>query len=150
MRILLLICLFFHTMTSCKIKAQSEKRKETINQVITVLKQGDAKEVIKLIDTTSFPYSEEILTSNVNYVYQQFKKCSIHLSDSSITIKQIMPHFEEYTLPFCRGENGELIDDSFDILLTFSDLSNENRIKNFEINTYNKVYEPIYSPINKN
>lgn len=143
---LIILMIVVSGLCNCTIKAQSEKRKELINKVITAIEQYDTTQLKELLDSSCFSFwGKEDVWNKVEYAHNRFKVCNALIIDSSIKINKKLPHFEEYIIPFCRDKDGKIIEDSFDLLLTFSDFLND-KIKNFNIDIYREP-KPTVAPL---
>jgi hypothetical protein len=133
---------------SCKTKKQTSKRTELINKFISAVQNYDTAKLYKIVDTSSYfnVQDKEGFLYLVGYVNSRLKVCSANVIDSNIKIKEVPVHSKEYIVPFCRGKNGEIVYDSFDLLFTFTDYDNDEMIHYIDVVKYRHNVTPT-SPL---
>ena len=134
--------------SSCKTKAQIDKRKELINKFIVAVQKSDTATLYEIIDTSSYfnLQDKEGFLFLVNYANDRFKVCGINIADSSIKAREVPVNSTEYIVPFCRGKNGEILYDSFDLLFTFTDYDNDEIIDYIDVKKYRLNVAPTKPP----
>lgn len=130
--------IIFSLVSGCIIKPNSDKRKEIIAKFISAAKNFDTTEIYTLIDTSSYfkVQDKDGLLYQIDYLNRRFKVCESKITDSLIKIRESSVHSNEYVLPFCRNEKGEVNDDSFDLIFTFTNYGNEEKIHYLDIVKY--------------
>jgi hypothetical protein len=143
--ILLIAGLFF---CKCKPASRTQKRKELISKIIIAIEKYDTAQLYLLLDTgIAFKVDDrEGFLSKVEYASHKFRICSSKVADTSIKLRPVPVYSQEYMLPFCRGINGEVMDDSFDILITFADYKDDRKVQGIDIVKYGKKMTRTIAP----
>jgi len=138
-------------LSSCRTNAQEDKRRRLINNFIAAVNINDTTRLYELLDTNNtFKILEkEGFLFEINYVNGRFKECGNNVMDSGIKINEFSSYSKQYVLPFCRGKNGEIIYDSFDLLFTFSEYDVDEKIQFFNVKKYRLLdVKPTTAPPN--
>jgi hypothetical protein len=137
--------------SSCSTKNKIDKRKELISKFISSAAEYDTTKLYEIVDTSSYfrIQSKEGFLFQVGYINSRFKECGATFIDSAIKIREVPVNSKEYIIPFCRGKNNEVINDSFDLLFTFTDYDDDEKIHYIDINKYRGNVRPTISPPNQ-
>jgi hypothetical protein len=130
---------------SCNTRTSSQERKDLINRFITAVEKYDTAALYNLLDTGSYfkVDDKEGLWNKIEYMNRQFKTCGSSVRDSAIKIRKAPVNNEEYLFRFCRGQNGELLGNSFDLVFTFEEYKNNRKIHFIDLVTFRKTITPI-------
>ena len=125
-------------------KVDSNSRDVIIKKAIAAISINDSIELFRLIDTSyCFDiYGKDGFISLLDFAYNRFKVCNSSIHDSLIKTREKQQGLIEYALPFCREGNGEVVNGSFDLLFSFSDYSNEDKILFMDILKYRQEIKP--------
>lgn len=148
MKKIVVILVATNLLSACKTVGQKEKRMTLINDFILAVSNNDTASLFTLVDTSAYFHvqTKEGFLFDIKYLNSRWQSCGRKFSDSSISIKEVPVYSKEYTIPFCRGKNGEIIYDSFDLLFTFADYDNDRKIHFIEVVKYKRDSTPIESP----
>lgn len=135
-------------LNSCKIKAQSDKRKELIKSFISAAEKYDTIKLYTIVDTSLYfsIQDKEGFLYTIAYLNKRFKECRTNVIDSSIKIKEMPVHSKQYTVPFCRGINDVVVYDSFDLIFTFTEYGNDEKIRYIDVTKYRQSITPTIAP----
>lgn len=124
------------TISSCNSEAQIDKRKSLINKVTIAIEKYDTIQLYRLIDTSSYfkVQDKEEFLYQIQYVNSRFKECGRNIIDSNIIIREVPVNSKEYILPFCRGKDGNVLNNSFDLVFTFTDYDNDEVVHFINVN----------------
>lgn len=133
---------------SCKIKAQTDKRKELINSFVSAVAKYDTLKLYEIVDTSLYfsVQDKEDFLYTVTYLNKRFKECGSNIIDSSIRIKEMPVHSKQYIVPFCRGKNEVVVYDSFDLVFTFTEYGSDEKIRYIDVTKYRQSITPTIAP----
>ena len=145
--IALLISIIFIT-SGCNTKNKIDKRKELISKFVSASAEYDTTKLYEIVDTRSYfsIQSKEIFLFQVGYINSRFKECGTNYIDSTIRVREVPVNSKEYIVPFCRGKNSEVLNDSFDLLFTFTDYDDDEKIHYIDVNKYRAKITPTIPP----
>lgn len=139
LRAIIFICTLLLLSWQCKTQPNlKDKRKDVIRKAISAISQYDTTELYSIIDTAYYfdVDGKEGFLSTVDYLHNRFKECGTAIIDSSIKIKEAEVYSKEYSLPFCRSKDNSINDRSFDLLVTFTDYENSDKIHFIDVKSY--------------
>lgn len=133
---------------SCKIKAQSDKRKEFIKSFVSAAENYDTLKLYEIVDTSLYfsIQDKEGFLYTIAYLNKRFKECRTDIIDSSIKIKEMPVHSKQYIVPFCRDKNNIVVYDSFDLIFTFTEYGNNEKIRYIDVTKYRQSITPTIAP----
>jgi len=145
------ITLLFSTvliLSDCKTKPPLDQRKELIAKFISATEKYDTTLLYALVDTSYYFHiqTKENFLFQIDYISSRLKACGDSIIDSSIKINDVAAYSKEYILPFCRGGNGEILFDSFDMHFMFADYENNDKIHFFDVVKYRRSITPTIAP----
>lgn len=146
-KILMIIVSTAFIVEGCSMKP-IKRREKYLNQAITALERYDTMRLFSLLDTNYCfdVYSKDAIMDKIEFVYNRFKHCVVSLPDSLIFIRETQPNIMEYSLHYCRGKKSEIINESFDLVFTFSNY--DKRVLVMDVKKYRKEIEATQLPSN--
>jgi hypothetical protein len=137
--------------SSCKITAQTDERKNLINKFISAVENYDTMQLYAIVDTSAYfeIQDKEDFLSQIKFIKERFKECSSTILDSTIKIYHRDIPFTDYTYSFCRDKSGKITDDSFDVQFTFADFEDNGKIHYFDVKRYKRNVTPTISSLGK-
>jgi len=121
-----------------------------INKAVTAFSKHDTLGLYNLIDTGKCfrIYGKDGFLLKVNYIYDRLKACGVSYNERKIRINPRPVNRTEYTIAFCRNTNDSIINDSFDLIFTFSNYDQDKVISFMDIKKYKDVHNT--SPLSDN
>ena len=88
-------------------------------------------------------YGKEGFLFTVKNLNKKFKICKTQPDYSKLKVEVSSVNTQEYTLQFCRAQNTNIVDSSFDLKFKFADFQNIDKIMTIEINTLSEHKELV-------
>jgi hypothetical protein len=80
------------------------------------------------------------LIHDSKFAFDQFKEYSSSISTQNLSVKETATHTTEYTLTFCRdSKNLVILNNSFDLILTFADYNYDSKIQFLDFKIYREI-----------
>jgi hypothetical protein len=136
-----ILIVFTLTLLSWQCKTQpskSDKRKNVIQKTVNAISRYDTTELYNLVDTSYYfdVNGKEGFLHTINYLHERFKECGNTIVDSLIKIKEAEVYSKEYSIPFCRSTDFSINNRSFDLLVTFANYENPDKIHFIDTKSY--------------
>ena len=138
--------LFFYGCSFNKL-VNNEIRIGLIYDAIELLKAGKEDSLLLIIDTVKINsiYGEQGYKYILNKSNRVLNHC-IDFNKKDIEISKPIPIRTEYKLKFCRDRDGNIIEDSFDLIFSFHNHENIYIIHLIEVIEYIKPTKPNLPP----
>lgn len=141
------ICLLISSGCSFSLFVNDETRLEIIYDAIEYLKNDKEESLLQIIDTIKINsiYGEQ----GYKYIFNKSKRVLNHcdvFNKDEIEIYKPIPIRTEYILKFCRDRDGNIVEESFDLIFSFHNYENKNTIHLIEILEHIKPKTPNVPP----
>ena len=147
-KIVAFISLFLINGSCTSFRSKNETRVKLMQNAISAIERYDTIQLYSIIDTSTCYsiYGSDGFAQRINYLNTQLKNCKASLDFKKIKSTTTPSNHTEYELPFCRESADSIGVNSFDVIFTFPDFQNNQKIMFMDIKKYLPAVNGLFSP----